>query len=56
MKDFMTQKERIMRIKHWKECTLKQKIARVVLLTPLAMATVAYGIVGSYLFYVLVKY
>lgn len=44
-----------MRLKPWKDCTLSQKIARVTIAAPFAVATVSYLIAGSWLFYVLMK-
>ena len=45
-----------MRFLSWDECSKRQKFWRIVLGIPFAMATVAYGIIGCWMFYVLIKY
>lgn len=44
-----------MKLKDWKDCTLSQKIARVVLSLPVILATWGYIFTGMWLFWIIMR-
>lgn len=44
-----------MRLKDWKDCTLSQKVARVVLFGPVVLAGVGYLFAGMWLLWIIMK-
>ena len=44
-----------MRLKDWKDCTLSQKVARVVLFGPVVLASVGYTFAGMWLLWIIMK-